>query len=223
MKAVILAGGYGKRLRPLTDEKPKPLLAVADKPIIEWQIQWLVKQGIKQFIIATGYKKEAMVEWASQNSDRLGVEILLSVEREPMGTGGAIKRLREFLQENFLVMNGDIVTNLDVSPLKGGEAATIALVLLKSPFGVVRTNNNKVVEFVEKPILEDYWINAGVYVFTPRIFDYLPEKGDLEKETFPKLAKDGLLLGVKFPKVYWRSIDSTKDLEEASQEVPKIW
>jgi len=120
-------------------------------------------------------------------------------------------------------MNGDIVTNLDVSPLKGGEAATIALVLLKSPFGVVRTNNNKVVEFVEKPILEDYWINAGVYVFTPRIFDYLPEKGDLEKETFPKLAKDGLLLGVKFPKVYWRSIDSTKDLEEASQEVPKIW
>ena len=120
MKAVILAGGYGKRLRPLTDEKPKPLLSVADKPIIEWQIQWLVKQGIKQFIIVTGYKKELMVEWASQNSDRLGVEILVSVEKEPMGTGGAIKRLREFLRENFLVVNGDILTNLDVSLLKGG-------------------------------------------------------------------------------------------------------
>ena len=124
MKAVILAGGYGKRLRPLTDEKPKPLLSVAGKPIIEWQIQWLVKQGIKQFIIATSYKKELMVEWASQSSDRLGVEILVSVEKEPMGTGGAIKRLRDFLRENFLVVNGDILTNLDVSILKGGEVAT---------------------------------------------------------------------------------------------------
>ena len=223
MKAVILAGGYGKRLRPLTDEKPKPLLPIADKPIIEWQIQWLVKQGIKQFVITTGYKKELMVEWASQSSDRLGVEILVSVEKEPMGTGGAIKRLREFLRENFLVVNGDILTNLDVSLLKGGEVATIALVHLKSPFGVVKTVDDKVVEFVEKPILEDYWINAGVYTFTPYIFDYLPEKGDLEKETFPRLARDGLLRSVKFPKVYWRSIDSMKDLEEASQEVSKIW
>jgi len=223
MKAVILAGGYGKRLRPLTDEKPKPLLSVADKPIIEWQIQWLVKHGIKQFIIATGYKKELMVEWASQSSDRLGVEILVSVEKEPMGTGGAIKRLREFFREKFLVVNGDIITNLDVSLLNGGEVATIALVPLKSPFGVVKTDDDKVVEFVEKPILEDHWINAGVYTFTPHVFDYLPEKGDLEKETFPRLARDGLLRGVRFPKVYWRSIDSMKDLEEASQEVPKIW
>jgi mannose-1-phosphate guanylyltransferase len=223
MKAVVLAGGYGKRLRPLTDEKPKPLLPVAGKPIIEWQIQWLVKHGVKQFIIATGYKKELMVEWASQSSDKFGVEILVSIEKEPMGTGGAIKRLREFLKENFLVVNGDILTNLDVSLLKGGEVATIALVPLKSPFGVVKTEDNKVVEFVEKPILEDHWINAGVYTFAPRIFDYLPEKGDLEKETFPRLAKGGLIFGVKFPKVYWRSIDSMKDLEEASQEVTKIW
>jgi len=153
----------------------------------------------------------------------LGVEILVSVEKEPMGTGGAIKRLREFFREKFLVVNGDIITNLDVSLLNGGEVATIALVPLKSPFGVVKTDDDKVVEFVEKPILEDHWINAGVYTFTPYIFDYLPERGDLEKETFPRLARDGLLRGVKFPKVYWRSIDSMKDLEEASQEVPKIW
>ncbi|BCS91428.1 nucleotidyltransferase family protein [Metallosphaera javensis (ex Sakai et al. 2022)] len=219
MKALILAGGFGKRLRPFTDDKPKPLLEIAGKPILEWQILWLKKYGIREFVILTGYKKEALIDWASTNSDRLEVNIVYSVENEPMGTGGAIRKVRHFINEDFLVVNGDILTNLDVNML---SSMSIALVPLKSPYGIVEVNGEKVSRFVEKPTLYDHWINAGVYRLSPSVFDYLPEKGDIERTTFPRLAEMGLLRAVKFEKVYWRSIDSVKDMEEAGNEVVNL-
>ncbi|MCG3109758.1 Bifunctional protein GlmU [Metallosphaera sp. J1] len=219
MKALILAGGFGKRLRPFTDDKPKPLLEIAGKPILEWQILWLKKYGIREFVILTGYKKEALIDWASTNSDRLEVNFVYSVENEPMGTGGAIRKVRHFINEDFLVVNGDILTNLDVNML---SSMSIALVPLKSPYGIVEVNGEKVARFVEKPTLYDHWINAGVYRLSPSVFDYLPEKGDIERTTFPKLAEMGLLRAVKFEKVYWRSIDSVKDMEEAGNEVVNL-
>ncbi|QKQ99448.1 NDP-sugar synthase [Metallosphaera tengchongensis] len=221
MKAIILAGGYGKRLRPFTDDKPKPLVEIAGKPILEWQILWLKKYGILNFLILAGYKKEVLVDWSSQNADRLGVNVMLGVENEPLGTGGAIKRVKNFLAEDFLVLNGDILTNLDVNQLSG-KGNVIALVPLKSPYGVVEVSDSKVTRFIEKPVLYEHWINAGVYHLTPEVFEYLPDKGDLEKTTFPNLAERGLLKAVKFKDAYWRSIDSIKDMEEASQEVEKF-
>ncbi|AWR97856.1 NTP transferase domain-containing protein [Acidianus sulfidivorans JP7] len=224
MKAVILAGGYGKRLRPLTDDKPKPLIEIAGKPIIEWQIEWLKTFGIRSFLILTGYKKEVLTEWMSKNKNRLGIECLFSTEEEPLGTGGAIYQVKSFLNEEFITINGDILTNLDIRELKIQDAiASIALVPLRSPYGVVQTDDDKIIKFVEKPVLKDYWINAGVYILKPDIFEYLPEKGDIERLTFPVLAEKGLLKGKKFENVYWRSIDSVKDVEEASSEIIEVF
>ncbi|AWR99872.1 nucleotidyltransferase family protein [Metallosphaera hakonensis] len=219
MKAVILAGGFGKRLRPFTDDRPKPLLEIGGKPIMEWQILWLKKFGIREFVILTGYKKETLIDWTSSNAERLEANFIYGVENEPLGTGGALKRIRHFIQEDFLVVNGDILTNLDVTKLR---TMSIALVPMKSPYGIVEVEGEKVTRFLEKPILFDHWINAGVYRLSPEVFEHLPDRGDLEKFTFPTLAEKGVLTAVKFRDAYWRSIDSVKDMEEASQEVDKL-
>lgn len=225
MKAVILAGGYGKRLRPLTDDKPKPLVEIAGKPIIEWQILWLKSFGISSFFILAGYKKEALIDWVSKNQQRLNVSIAILTEEEPLGTGGAIKRLKDFINDDFIVINGDILTNIDISKMILKDCITsIALVPLRSPYGIVTVDENgKIIRFVEKPLLKEYWINAGVYKMKPEVFEYLPEKGDIEKTTFPLLAEKGLLRGVTFENIYWRSIDTIKDYEEASVEVPEVF
>ncbi len=222
--AVILAGGYGKRLRPLTEDKPKPLVEVAGKPILEWQIEWLTEYGIDTFYILAGYKKEVLIDWVTKNQERLGISVAILTEEEPLGTGGALLKLADFLDdEEFIAVNGDIITNLDVTKLVNNDViVSIALVPLRSPYGVVQLNDEgKIVNFVEKPVLKEYWINAGVYLMSPEIFDYLPEKGDIERTTFPLLAEKGLLRGVKFDNVYWRSIDTIKDVEEATKELEK--
>lgn len=227
MKAVILAGGFGKRLRPLTDERPKPLIEIGGKPIIEWQIKWLKKFGVTSVFVLAGYKKEVLIDWVAKNQDKLGIPIAILTEDQPLGTGGAIKRLNGFISngEKFFVLNGDILTNLDLSKLGDDKAvAVISLVPLRSPFGIVKVDSNgNITQFVEKPILKDFWINAGIYSMNSEIFEYLPEKGDIEKETFPLLAQKGLLKGVTFDDVYWRSIDTLKDYEEANVEIIEVF
>ncbi|AAY80604.1 nucleotidyltransferase family protein [Sulfolobus acidocaldarius] len=228
MKAVILAGGYGKRLRPLTDEKPKPLVEIGGKPILEWQILLLKRYKISSVYILAGYKKEVLLDWVSKNQERLEVKLAILSETEPLGTGGAIKRLEDFIKEPFYVLNGDIITNLDLDKLKISEdsddLASIALVPLKSPYGIIRMKDGgKIIEFVEKPIIKDYWINAGIYYMKPQIFEFLPVKGDVEKTTFPLLAEKGILSGKTYDSVYWRSIDTLKDYEEAGQEVSEVF
>ena len=227
MKAVILAGGFGKRLRPLTDERPKPLIEIAGKPIIEWQIKWLKKFGVTSVFVLAGYKKEVLIDWVAKNQDKLGIPIAILTEDQPLGTGGAIKRLNGFMSngEKFFVLNGDILTNLDLSKLGDDKAvAVISLVPLRSPFGIVKVDSNgNIIQFVEKPVLKDFWINAGIYSMNSEIFEYLPEKGDIEKETFPLLAQKGLLKGITFDDVYWRSIDTLKDYEEANAEITEVF
>ena len=227
MKAVILAGGFGKRLRPLTDERPKPLIEIAGKPIIEWQIKWLKKFGVTSVFVLAGYKKEVLIDWVAKNQDKLGIPIAILTEDQPLGTGGAIKRLNGFISngEKFFVLNGDILTNLDLSKLGDDEAvAVISLVPLRSPFGIVKVDSKgNIIQFVEKPVLKDFWINAGIYSMNSEIFEYLPEKGDIEKETFPLLAQKGLLKGITFDDVYWRSIDTLKDYEEANAEIAEVF
>lgn len=227
MKAVILAGGFGKRLRPLTDDRPKPLIEIGGKPIIEWQIKWLKKFGVTSVFVLAGYKKEVLVDWVAKNQDRLGIPIAILTEEQPLGTGGAIKRLNGFISkgEKFFVLNGDVLTNLDLSKLEDDKAvAVISLVPLRSPFGIVKIDSNgNITQFVEKPVLKDFWINAGIYSMNSEIFEYLPDKGDIEKETFPLLAQKGLLKGVTFDDVYWRSIDTLKDYEEANVEILEVF
>ena len=223
MKAVILAGGLGRRLRPLTDDTPKPLLKVSGKPIIVRQIEWLKKHGIDEIIICAGYLREKIIKELG-NGCKYDVKIGYVVEDQPLGTGGAIKNTEIFLKNEtgFYILNGDVLTNLDPNELRSiGEKyiGSIALVHLKSPYGIVEIRGEEIVRFREKPLIKEYWINAGIYYFKPQIFKYLPDRGDIEKETFPILAKRGLLKAVKYENVFWKSIDTHKDLQEAEKYI----
>jgi NDP-sugar pyrophosphorylase family protein len=226
VKAVLLAGGYGKRLRPLTDTVPKPLLEVADKPIIVWQIEWLKAHGIREFVVCAGYLREMIVQTLGSGG-KFGVKIGYSVEDEPLGTGGALKNAEHLLKSDskFIVVNGDVLTTLN--PLKMTDlldryVACIALTRLPSPYGIVEFDSAsyRVRKFEEKPQLPNY-INAGVYAFTSEMFRHLPEKGDLEKLTFPSLVEKGLVGAYPYEDE-WISIDSQKDLEEARRVVSRL-
>ena len=221
MQAVLLAGGLGKRLAPLTQSLPKPLVHVYNKPILKWQIEWLSSFGIRDYILTTGYLKEKIAEYAGKLNEELGVSILLSEENEPLGTAGALKNAQKLVDgDQFLMLNGDIITNIDISrvaDMKGKELVKMVLVPFRSPFGIVETVGETVTAFREKPLIKDHWINGGIYSMKREIFDYVPEKGDLEKTTFVKLVAERRVAGVKIEDAYWHSIDSIKDAEEVSK------
>lgn len=222
MFAVILAGGFGKRLRPLTDDRPKPLVEVAGKPILDWQIEWLKRQGITDIVLAVGYLGSKIFEHVGDGT-KFGVRVFYSVESEPLGTGGAVKNALKYIDdEYFITINGDIITNLSIAKLievikSQDVVGAIALTQLKSPYGIVELDESgHIVSFKEKPQLP-YLINAGVYVLKTSIRGYLPDKGDIEVATFPQLARDRRLVGVVYSDIYWKSIDTIKDLEEADK------
>ncbi len=222
MKAVVLAGGLGMRLRPLTVDKPKAMIEVNGRPISEYQIEWLAKEaGIEQLIFACGYKWERLQEHFGSNFQ--GIPIEYSVETEQLGTGGAIKKAisTRGSDESFIVANGDIVTDLPLTRMveahrQAGEiTASMLVVPYRSRFGVVKIDKLKMVRgFDEKPAFPDVWINGGVYILNARkALKYLPDKGDMERETFPKLVDHGELLSYPYYGDWW-FIDSVKDLKE---------
>ncbi|HEV8406183.1 MAG TPA: nucleotidyltransferase family protein [Nitrososphaera sp.] len=224
MKAVVLAGGFGKRLKPLTDQRPKPMIEVLNVPIVEWQVRWLSKFGVKDFVMCVGYMKQQIFDHIG-NGSKFGAKIEYSIEEEPLGTGGALKNAKELLadEESFFMVNGDVLTELDPNRLHVASLHTIALLPLRSPFGVVELDrNSKVLGFVEKPEIQDKWINAGVYHFTQEVFRYLPKNGNIEVTALPTLAQEGKLKAVKYQNVFWRSIDSHKDIEEAAKEMQAV-
>ena len=176
-------------------------------------------------MVLAGYQREKMIEFLGSGT-KYGVKIVYTIEDEPLGTAGAIKNAEPILRtEPFLALNGDIITNIPLDKLMKvieGKNAVVAMALvpLRSPYGIGEVDETgKIVRFVEKPILQQHLINAGVYYMRPEIFDYLPEKGDIERTTFPQLAKEGKLYAGIFRDVYWRSIDTMKDVEEASREL----
>ncbi|MFN3268209.1 MAG: NDP-sugar synthase, partial [Zestosphaera sp.] len=226
VKAAIIAGGLAKRLRPLTEEIPKSLVEVAGKPIIEWQLRWLKANNINTVIVLAGYRYEKLIEFLGSGR-KFGVSVTYVIEDTPLGTGGAIKNAEPYLTNDvFVALNGDVLTDIPISKLAkvledhSNAVASIALVPLKSPYGVVRiSGEGRIESFVEKPSIEDYLINAGVYVMRNEVFKYLPEVGDIEKTAFPQLAREGKLYGVKFLNNYWRSIDTMKDVEEVTNDI----
>ncbi|MEM1713510.1 MAG: nucleotidyltransferase family protein [Desulfurococcaceae archaeon] len=225
MLAVILAGGFGKRLRPFTEDSPKPMIPIVGKPLLEYQISWLKKHGFNEVLLRVGYKKEKIIEYFGSGG-KFGVKITYIVEDEPLGTGGAVKNAEHILLKEpvFLVLNGDILTNLNplqlLSKLESSKyLGVIATIPLPSPYGILNLEGDDVKGFVEKPLIKDYWINAGIYALKPEALKYFPEKGDLEKTAFPAMAREGLLGAVKYNNVFWKAIDTYKDLEEASKYV----
>ncbi|MDA8720736.1 nucleotidyltransferase family protein [Nitrosopumilus sp.] len=220
MKAIILAGGRGKRLRPITDYVPKPLIPINNIPIIEWQIKYLKKFGISEVIICSGYKTE-MIENYLKNK-KLGIKITFSIENKPLGTGGAIKKAAKKIKDkSFLVINGDIITNIDLKKLFKKDNS-IAAIQLRTKFGILQTVDDKIIKFDEKKEISDLWMNAGIYHLNKDTVKELPNVGDIEKTLFPKFAKKEKLFTIKFRNTLWYSIDSFKDMEESSAVVEKI-
>ena len=220
MKAIILAGGRGKRLRPVTDYVPKPLVSIKNIPIIDWQIKYLKKFDVSEVIICTGYKTEMIEHYL--NMKNMGVKITFSTEKKPLGTGGAIKKAGKMIDEkSFFVINGDIITNIDLTKLVK-KPNSIASIELRTKFGILETSGDQITKFREKESISDLWMNAGIYHLQKEILKDLPNQGDIEKTLFPEYATKNRLYTIKFKNVKWYSIDSFKDMEDSALEIEKI-
>ena len=215
-----MAGGRGKRLKPITDYVPKPLVPINNIPIIEWQIKYLKKFGIDEVIICSGYKTKMIENYLSMKE--LGIKIKFSIEKSPLGTGGAIKKVGKIIKDdNFIVINGDIITNIDLKKLVK-LPNSIAAIELKTKYGILETQDNKIINFREKKEISETWMNAGIYHLQKKILKELPVKGDIEKTLFPDFAKKGKLNTIKFKNTKWYSVDSFKDMEDCALEIKKI-
>jgi NDP-sugar pyrophosphorylase family protein len=209
--ALVLAGGRGERLRPLTDVTPKPLLDVCGKPITHWQIEMLKANGIKNIILSVGYMADKIKE-AIGNGERFGVNISYVVEDEPLGTAGPLWLLRtqnNLPRSTFVMCNGDELKDINISKMleahkRNSALATIALTEIDDPrdWGVVRLINDRITEFVEKPTLEQApsrMINSGFYIIEPEIAAMVPpRKTSLEREIFPQIVQQDKLYGFHF-------------------------
>ncbi len=177
--AVIMAGGEGRRLRPLTDRIPKPMVPVAGRPILERIVLQLVGHGVKRISISVNYLAEVITEYFGDGA-RFGCSITYLRERAPLGTGGGLSLLRERPQHPLLVMNGDLVTQIDVTRLLDFHAREKAVATLAArhhqidiPFGVVTQRDNQLLELLEKPSPQ-YLVNAGIYVLEPELLALVP-------------------------------------------------
>lgn len=145
MKAILLSGGFGKRLKPLTDYLPKPLIPVCNYPIIEWQIRYFKKFGIKDIIVCVGYRADQVIKHLEGKD--LGVRLEYSIESTPLGTAGAIKKAGKHIDtDDFFVANGDVLTNLDLNKLKT-HPNSVAVIPLRTSFGIVHLDGSRVERF----------------------------------------------------------------------------
>lgn len=228
MYAMILAGGKGERLRPLTDNIPKPMVPLCGKPILAHQVEWLKEGGVSDVVFLAGYRWQAIQDYFGDGR-RFGIRAHYSVEDSPLGRGGAIRKgfpLVPAGEQSVVVLNGDIITGEKLSAVVDchrqkknpdpSYLATIMVVPMISHYGLVEVGpGDDVVGFREKVELP-HWINAGVYLFDRRIAEELPELGDHETGAFPRLARAGRISAHK-SRAFWRSVDSFKDLREAEE------
>jgi mannose-1-phosphate guanylyltransferase len=208
MHAVILAGGLGTRLRPLTYTTPKPLLPIMNEPMVERLIKTLPIE-IDTVVLAVSYMVDKLRKHFEEHD--VGRKVILVEEKDPLGTGGAIQNVKAHLSDTFVVFNGDVISSLDVSAIldfhkKKKGVGTIAMWEVEDPtrYGIIGFDDDfRITKFLEKPSPEEvfsHWINAGVYVLEPEIIDSIEpqKKTSIEREIFPPLAASGKLFGFTF-------------------------
>ncbi|XP_022902674.1 mannose-1-phosphate guanylyltransferase catalytic subunit beta [Onthophagus taurus] len=223
MRALILVGGYGTRLRPLTLSRPKPLVEFANKPILLHQIEALVKAGVTEVILAVSYRAEQMEDELSQEAKKLGINVIFSHESEPLGTAGPLALARDILKQSnepFFVLNSDIICEFPFVELAQfhrahGKEGTIVVTKVKEPskYGVVVYNESGCIQsFVEKP--QEFIsnkINAGLYILNPKILNRIELRPtSIEKEVFPGMASDGELYAFEL-EGFWMDVGQPKD------------
>ncbi len=223
-KAIILVGGFGKRLYPLTYSMPKPLVPFCNKPMIYYQIEKLAKIGINVIILALNYYSKMIIDSCKIYEEEFNIKIIHSIENEPLGTGGPIGLAKKHLKNGpFFVLNSDILCNIDLSKLVEKYMSTDCLALIMTSFandpsryGLIKYKDDKIISFEEKPKFkaftnEQCMINAGIYIFSESILDLLePKNISLEKDIFTKLAKDGKMVYFNHDG-YWADIGQFKD------------
>lgn len=213
MKTVILCGGKGTRAYPHTQTLPKPLLEVADRPILRHVMEIFVAQGHRDFVLATGYLGDQIASYAKSLPSDWTVQLVDT--GEDAGTAKRLAQCRSLAGDRFLATYGDGVGNVDLGRLlhlhasSGGEA-TVTTVPLPSPYGTLQLGaGDRVLGFQEKPVLDDHWINAGFFVFESAVFGSV-SGDDLEQELLPELARQGRLYAYRH-RGFWASMDTYKD------------
>ncbi len=231
MKAVILAGGEGTRLKPLTYRRPKPLIPIAGRPCIDYVIRSLVSAGFRELVIATAYLSDRLIQTIG-DGEGYNASILYSFERTPAGTAGAVKRVANFIDATFVVAMGDVLADVDFRALYDfhrdrGAVATIALTEVQDPsqYGVAALDDRgRVTKFKEKPRANEVFshlANAGIYVLEPEALDVVAvgEAVDFARDVFPKLLAKGLPVYGRELEGVWVDIGRPRDLWRASMEV----
>jgi mannose-1-phosphate guanylyltransferase len=232
MQAIVLVGGEGTRLRPLTESTPKPALTLVDRPFLAYMIEWLAGHGVSEVVLACGFRPDVLREALAGEEERAGVGIRYVVEPEPLGTAGAIRfaadELGAGLDDRFLALNGDVLTDLDLSALlhahdEWAAAATIGLYPVEdsSAFGLVETGEEgEVLEFREKTgERRPGEVNAGMYVLERSVLDLIPprESVSIERDVFPRLVGRGLR-GLRLDG-YWVDIGTPERYLQASWDI----
>jgi mannose-1-phosphate guanylyltransferase len=230
MQALVLVGGEGTRLRPLTTTIPKPIVPLVERPLIAYMVDWLAGHGVGEVVLAGGFRSEALREVLGEGGhDGPGLRYL--AEPAPRGTAGAIKFAEPHLDERFVALNGDLLADLDLSALvraheRHGARATLGLYPVEDPsaYGLVRTDEGgEIVEFVEKPPpgegVEPGLISAGAYVLERALLEEIPpdRSVSIEREVFPRLVGRGLF-GVRLDG-YWTDVGTPARYLQASWDI----
>jgi NDP-sugar pyrophosphorylase family protein len=224
MQALVMAGGLGSRLRPLTDEVPKPLLPIGGRPILELILRQLRAAGVDEVYISLGYKAELIRAYVADGR-RLGVRVRYVDEPTPLGTAGALGYVKQHVREPLLIMNGDILTKLDFRAFHQGHVAEGAAITLgvredrhQIPFGLVETHNGLVLKIREKPV-QEYLVSAGIYVMSPEAIASVTPGARLD---VPDLINDVVSRGgrVRYHVIRekWIDIGAMEDFHRANEE-----
>ncbi|HAW60274.1 MAG TPA: hypothetical protein DCW86_02225 [Actinobacteria bacterium] len=231
MKAVVMAGGEGTRLRPLTSNQPKPMVSMVNKPVMEHIIKLLKGHGITDIVVTLQFLPQVIKSYFGEGTD-LGVTLSYSIEETPLGTAGSVKNAERHLDETFIVISGDVVTDIDISQVidfhkKKKSLATLTLKSVENPleFGVVIADKDgQIQKFLEKPTWGEIFsdtINTGIYVLEPEIFDYIPadKPFDFSKDLFPLLLKEGKPPCGCVVEGYWCDIGNVQQYIQAHQDI----
>lgn len=230
MKAVILAGGKGTRLKPYTTCFPKPLMPIGNEPILEIVVKQLKSYGFTEVLMAVGHLAE-LIQVFFNNGNKYNLKIGYYREDKPLGTAGPLAQIKNEIDDSFLMMNGDILTDLDFSKLikshqKNGAIATISLMRKKVPidFGVIELNEDiNIVGYSEKPQI-DYLVSMGIYAFSPRIFEFIKPNEYLDiPDLIKMLISKGETVNGYVYDGYWLDIGRPDDYEKANQDVNQVY
>jgi mannose-1-phosphate guanylyltransferase / phosphomannomutase len=230
MKAVIMAGGFGTRLRPLTSEVPKPMVPMVNKPIMEHIVELLKKHNMTDIVSTLFYQPDIITSYFGDGS-AFGVNMQYRKAEADYGTAGSVRNAKDFLDERFLIISGDVLTDFDLTAAirfheEKKAKATLLLTRVTNPlqYGVVLTKGNgKIARFLEKPSWGEVFsdtINTGIYIIEPEILDLVPEKQefDFSKNLFPILLKQNLGLYGYIAKGYWKDIGSLNEYQDAHMD-----